>query len=312
MPALAPVTMATRPSKLDDDTTAVRVAILGAGLMGAQIGCEYALGGHEVVLHARDSDAAQARADSGFGLLRDHGLRAEEELVSASGRVSASADPAAAAEAADLIVESLPEDFKLKASVLNAALPAAPKAIMATNTSSLSIAALGEAIGRPQTTVGTHYLNPPLLMPTVEVIAGADTTPETMAFAREQLLALGKLPVIVRRDTPGFVWNRLQFALVRECAWLVENGVTSPDDIDTVVRDGLARRWREVGPLRSIALGGLNTWNRSGRNIVPELSTAAELPDLAAVAITGGDLAGDAARRDAALARELRDERGAW
>jgi 3-hydroxybutyryl-CoA dehydrogenase len=147
-------------------------------------------------------------------------------------------------------------------------------------------------------------------MPTVEVIAGERTSPDTVILAYQTLVALGKLPVVVRRDVPGFVWNRLQFALVRECTWLVENDVVSAEDLDTVVRDGLARRWRRVGPLRSIALGGIDTWNRSGRNIVPQLSRAAELPDLAGVAITGGGLAGDAARRDQALARELLEERG--
>jgi 3-hydroxyacyl-CoA dehydrogenase, NAD binding domain len=186
MPELAPVTMATRFSKLYDDTTAVRVAIVGAGLMGAQIGCEYALGGHDVVI-------------------------------------------------------------ELKSTVLRAVLPAAPEAVVATNTSSLSIGTLGDAVGRPERTVGTHYLNPPLLMPTVEVIAGERTSADTVAFARDTLATLGKLPVVARRDVPGFVWNRL--------------------------------------PLRSIALGGIG------------------------VAITSGDLAGDAARRDAALARELEEER---
>ena len=155
--------------------------------------------------------------------------------------------------------------------------------------------------------MGTHYLNPPLLMPTVEVIAGEGTSAETLAFVRETVASLGKLPITVRRDVPGFAWNRLQFALVRELTWLVENGVASAEDLDTVMREGLARRWRQVGPLRAIALGGIDTWNRSGRNIVPELSTAAELPDLHGVAITGGNLAADAARRDAALAAELRE-----
>ncbi len=131
------------------------------------------------------------------------------------------------------MVESLPEDPDLKTSVLESALTAAPEAIVATNTSSLSIGALGEAIGRPEKTVGT------------------------------------------------------------------------------VMREGLARRWRRVGPLRAIALGGIDTWNRSGRNILPEISTATELPDLSGVAITDGDLASDAARRDEALARELREE-GGW
>jgi 3-hydroxybutyryl-CoA dehydrogenase len=302
--------MATRSSKLYDDTTAVRVAIVGAGLMGAQIGCEYALGGHDVVLHARDPDAARARADAGLAVLHEHGLCARDELAAAAARLSACGDATTAAEGADLVVESLPEDLELKSTVLRAVLPAAPEAVVATNTSSLSIGTLGEAVGRPERTVGTHYLNPPLLMPTVEVIAGERTSADTVAFARDTLATLGKLPVVARRDVPGFVWNRLQFALVRECVWLVENGVASAENLDTVVRDGLARRWRRVGPLRSIAPGGIDTWNRSGRNIVPELATDAKLPDLAGVAIAGGDLAGDAARRDAALARELEEERG--
>jgi 3-hydroxybutyryl-CoA dehydrogenase len=125
----------------------------------------------------------------------------------------------------------------------------------------------------------------------------------------EVLEHLGKLPVVVRRDVPGFIWNRLQFALVRECVWLVENGVATAEAVDVVVREGLARRWRRVGPMRAIALGGVDTWNVSGRNIVPELSTTSALPDLRSVAIVDGDAAADAAARDAALAAELRSER---
>jgi len=283
------------------------VAIVGAGLMGAQIGCEYALGGHDVVLQARDAHAARARAEAGFAMLAAHALRTTAEVADAAARVTVTDSAAAAADGAALLVESLPEDLELKTTVLGAALAAADEPIVATNTSSLAIGAVAEAIGAPERTVGTHYLNPPLLMPTVEVIAGERTSQATLEFARDTLVALGKLPILVQRDVPGFVWNRLQFALVRECAWLVENGVAAPEDVDEVVREGLARRWRHVGPLRAIALGGVDTWNRSGHNIVPELSVAAELPDLGAVAITSGDPARDAAERDAALAQELHD-----
>lgn len=272
--------------------------------MGAQIGVEYALGGHEVVLVARDTDAALGRAEAALALLLEHGLRTHEDVAAARSRLAVGSEPRAAA-GVDLVVESLPEDLALKTGVLRDALVAAPTAIVATNTSSFSITTLGEAIGVPEQTVGTHYLNPPLLMPPVEVIAGAATSDETVAFARDTISSLGKLPVLVRRDVPGFVWNRLQFALVRECAWLVEHGVVAAEDVDTVMREGLARRWRRVGPLRSIALGGIETWARSGRNIVPELSTATELPDLARLAIVDGDLDAIVAERDAALAKEL-------
>jgi 3-hydroxybutyryl-CoA dehydrogenase len=286
----------------------VRVAVIGAGLMGAQIGCEYALGGHEVVLQARDVRAVRARVEAAFALLSAHGLRTHADVAQAARRVSAVDRPADAAGGAEIVVESLPEDLELKVSILQPACAAAPGAIVATNTSSLSISAIGAAIGRPERTVGTHYLNPPLLMPPVEVVAGERTSPETVELVRTVLAGLGKLPIVVRRDVSGFVWNRLQFALVRECVWLVENGVATAEDVDTVMREGLARRWRRVGPLRSIALGGADTWNRAGRNIVPELSNASQLPDLSGVAITSGDLAAAEAARDAGLAGDLRDD----
>ena len=277
--------------------------------MGAQIGVEYALGGYEVAFHSRDRDAARARVDAAFALLRSNALRASDEVDAAARRVTATTDLTDAANGAEILVESLPEDLELKAALLRTAIAAAaPDAVVATNTSSLSITTIGEAIGVPEQTVGTHYLNPPLLMPPVEVIAGSKTSEETVALAFETLAALGKLPIVVERDVPGFVWNRLQFALVRECAWLVENGVAAAEDVDTAVSEGLARRWRHVGPLRAIALGGVDTWNRSGRNIVPALSTRPELPDLRAIAIMSGDVAADAAARDEALAQELRDD----
>jgi 3-hydroxybutyryl-CoA dehydrogenase len=286
----------------------MKLLVLGAGLMGAQIGCEYALGGHEVTLHARDLDAVEARVEDALATVRRHRLYPPEEVDAAAGRIGCAATVAEGAAGCALVVESLPEQLELKARLLREARAAAPAAVLATNTSSLSIAAIGEAVGAPERTIGTHYWNPPLLMPLVEIVAGEHTSPETVSFVRETVSALGKEPVLVR-DVPGFAWNRLQFALVRECVWLVEQGVASAETVDEIVRSGLARRWRQVGPFRAMALGGVDTWNAVGRNLVPELSTARELPDLHGYAIAGGDLAGVAARRDAGLAAELERER---
>ncbi len=277
--------------------------------MGAQIGVEYALGGHDVVLaRARREPRRESVSMPRQSLLRAHGLRTPAEVAAAGSRISVADDRGGGRARCGPARRVAPRGHGLKVTVLRTALGvASPEAVVASNTSSLSITELGAAIGAPERTVGAHYLNPPLLMPTVEIVAGEQTSSRTVAFVRDTLAGLGKLPILVRRDVPGFVWNRLQFALVRECAWLVEQGVATPEDVDTVVREGLARRWRHVGPLRAIALGGVETWNRSGRNIVPELSSASELPDLGGVAITTGDLEADAAARDGALARELRD-----
>jgi 3-hydroxybutyryl-CoA dehydrogenase len=286
----------------------MRVSVIGAGLMGAQIGCEYAIGGHDLRLVARDTHAVGRRVDHAFRVLEEHGLARPDELDAAKGRIEIAGALDADAAACDLAVESLPEDLELKASMLAAVALASPEAILATNTSSISITALGAAVGAAERVVGTHYLAPPLLMPPVEVVAGEQTDAAVVDAVRRTLFALGKRPVAVLRDVPGFIWNRLQFALVRECVWLVEEGVASGETVDEVMREGLARRWRHVGPFRAMALGGIDTWNRSGANIVPELSTASRLPDLRGFALLDGDLDADARARDAALARELLSE----
>jgi 3-hydroxyacyl-CoA dehydrogenase len=287
----------------------MRVSVIGAGLMGAQIGSEYAVGGHEVRLVARDANAVRSRVGAAFELLAEHGLASPEELGGAKSRITIATGLDAAALACDLALESLPEDLELKATMLASVARASPDAILATNTSSISITALAAAVGAPERVVGTHYLAPPLLMPPVEVVAGEQTDAGVVDVVLRTLVALGKRPVAVQRDVPGFVWNRLQFALVRECVWLVEHGVASAETVDELMRSGLARRWRHVGPFRAMALGGIDTWNRSAANIVPELSTASVLPDLHGFARTDGDLAAEARARDAALARELRDGR---
>jgi len=287
----------------------MRVSVIGAGLMGAQIGCEYATGSHDVRLVARDTEAVRRRVHDAFRVLEEHGLASSDELDGANDRIVIAGALDADSAACDLAVESLPEDLELKASMLASIALASPEAILATNTSSISITALGAAVGAPERVVGTHYLAPPLLMPPVEVIAGERTDPAIVQAVRTTLVALGKRPVAVQRDVPGFIWNRLQFALLRECVWLVEEGVASAETVDEVMREGLARRWRHLGPFRAMALGGIETWNRSAANIVPELSTASALPDLHGFARTDGDLDAVARTRDAALARELLSER---
>ncbi|TML86496.1 MAG: 3-hydroxyacyl-CoA dehydrogenase family protein [Actinobacteria bacterium] len=282
----------------------MRVAIVGAGLMGAQIGCEYALGGHDVTLIARDAAAAEQRVEASLQLVEEHALGATAQ---ARERLRVTSDPAVEC---DVAVESVPEDLELKARLLREVAARSPEAVLASNTSSIPITALGDAVGAPERVVGTHYLNPPLLMPPVEVVAGERTDPTVVATVTATLRALGKQPVLVRRDVPGFVWNRLQFALLRECVWLVDQGVASMEDVDRVVRDGLARRWRRVGPFASIGLGGVDTWNRAGSNLVPEISTADELGDLSRfVAADADELKRLGEARDSALADELRSER---
>jgi 3-hydroxybutyryl-CoA dehydrogenase len=257
----------------------VKIALLGPGLMGSHIACEYALGGHEVAVLARRPDVARERIERGFATAHEHGLATSDQIAAARERLTI-AEEIDGGDGAQVIVESVVEDLVEKKATLLPVVARNPGAIVASNTSSIPITAIGAAIEAGERTVGAHYWNPPLLMPMVEVIRGDETAETVVAEMTANLRALGKRPVLVDRDVQGFAWNRLQLALLREAVWLVENGVASPTTVDEVVRDGLARRWRYTGPFQTAALGGAATFERVANLLWPALSTATSLENL--------------------------------
>jgi 3-hydroxybutyryl-CoA dehydrogenase len=284
----------------------MEVVVVGAGLMGSQIAAEYALGGHRVHCLARHPDVTESRVGEALATVLRLGLRDEDATKAAAARLSV-VGALDALERCDLVVESVPEELPLKGEVLTPIAARFPEAVIASNTSSLSIGAIGEACGAPERTVGTHYWNPPLLMPLVEVIAGPHSRPEAVELARAAVASCGKRPVLVQRDVPGFIWNRLQHALLREALWIVDNGVATPEAVDEVVRFGNARRWEHVGPFAAAALGGIGTWQRVAGELFPVLSNAGDAGNLErALWADEAELAAIAAARDAELARDLR------
>lgn len=271
--------------------------------MGAQIGIEYQSGGHDVVFLARDVRLLEERLAAGVALARQIGI----DPSAGVGHIAAHTD---IVEDIEIIVESLPEDVDLKVKKLLPLAAAYPQALIVSNTSSLSITALGEAIRAPERTLGVHYWNPPLLMPLVEVIPGSETASDSTLRITSLLSELGKLPIVVRRDVPGFIWNRLQLAVMREALWLADNGVAAPTEIDTVVREGLARRWRHVGPFAAAALGGASTWVTIGENLLRELSQREDLATLPSWLIDDPVALSELRdRRDASLLAEVRSDR---
>jgi 3-hydroxyacyl-CoA dehydrogenase len=278
--------------------------------MGSQIGCEYLAAGHEVTFVARSPASARAHLEEALALVRRFQLTTRVPLPASAAELSL-VDDIRSAPPADIVIESIEESFPAKVELLTAAAGAHSGAVLASNTSSLSITALGEAIGAPERTIGTHYWNPPLLMPLVEVVRGQNTAPSTIALVVDTLEHMGKRPVRLERDVPGFVWNRLQFALLREALWLVDEGVATPAVIDEIVRDGLARRSRFTGPFQTAALGGVETFQRIADGLFPELSDRHSAEGLKAAAVAdAGRLARLVAERDAGLARELHIEAG--
>jgi 3-hydroxybutyryl-CoA dehydrogenase len=239
------------------------VAVLGAGLMGSAIAAEYLAAGYQLrVTTSRSTSAAEAVE------------RVRRHLDDDRGDVRWCESVAEAASGASIVVESLPEVLEVKQQQLCAAQNASPEAILCTNTSSLSIGDIACALTDPGQLVGTHYLNPPAAFPVVELIAGPKTSPAVYSTIETVLEAMGQTPIRVHKDAPGFVINRLQFGLLRQAVALVDEGIVSAEDLDIVVRDGLARRWSQAGPFTVVAMGGPKLFAKVAAQVWPHLSNA--------------------------------------
>lgn len=279
-----------RPGLGEPDGSPGAVAVLGAGLMGADIAADYAAAGWDV----RITTSAGTSASAAETRVRARGHLGEDSAVRWC------AGPGEAAAGASIVVESLPEDLRMKQAHLGAAQESSPDAVLCTNTSSLTVSRIASALPHPPSLVGTHYLNPARLFPIVELIPGARTDATVVDRMERVLAALGKDPVRLIRDTPGFVINRIQFALIRESVALVDEGVVSPGNVDRIVSRGLAPRWSAAGPFATIALGGSDLFAALAAQLYPYLSSAQRAPET----VTRRDFSG----RD--LDR-LRDEREA-
>jgi 3-hydroxybutyryl-CoA dehydrogenase len=180
---------------------------------------------------------------------------------------------------AGLVIETVVEDLVVKRELL-ARLESwcAPGAVIATNTSSLRIDDIATALARPERLAGLHFLKPAHLTAVVEVVPGSRTAPWVVETLREVAARMGKAPLVVRADAPGFIWNRIQFAVLRECLHMLEAGIADAADIDAAVSDGLAPRWTAAGPLATADLGGLRTFALVARELFPRLADRHDVP----------------------------------
>ena len=246
--------------------------VIGAGLMGHGIAQVLAGAGARVRVFDPDRGA--------LGSLRKR-IGQNLELVgdddAALERISAVESLADAAEGADLVVEAAPEDLGLKQGIF-AELDAstAEGTILATNTSVMSVAQIGSRSRARHRIVGTHWWNPPYLIPLVEVVEAEETSEETVSRTIKILEVAGKSPVHVRRDVPGFVGNRLQHAMWREAFALIDEGVCEPATVDTVVREGFGARLAVLGPVENADLIGLDLTRSIHEYVLPHLDRSTE------------------------------------
>jgi 3-hydroxybutyryl-CoA dehydrogenase len=235
-----------------------KVAVIGSGTMGNGIAQVFAQHGWDVVL----VDVAQSALDKALATIKANlermvkkGTLTAEAAAAVPGRITTGTDVAAAKDAS-LVVEAASENAALKFSLFEALDRVCnPEAILATNTSSISITEIAARTRRPAQVIGMHFMNPVPVMQLVEVIRGQATSPATTATVMETASALGKTPVEVN-DYPGFVANRVLMPMINEAVFCVMEGVATPEAVDTVMKLGMAH---PMGPLALADLIGLDT-----------------------------------------------------
>jgi len=251
-----------------------RVAIIGFGTMGSGIAQVVAQAGYEVIARDVTDDLLKRGLEiikSGpFGLEKavERGKITREQAEAALSRIKVTTDLASAVKEADFIIEAVFENLELKKKVFREVDELAPRhAIIVSNTSTLSITALASATTRPDKVAGMHFFNPAPVMRLVEVIRGLQTSDETIEVVKGLAQKLGKTPVIVNKDVPGFVANRIGLPAMLEAIRLYEEGVASAQDIDNAMK--LGYNW-PMGPLELADLVGLDVLLDSCESIYAE------------------------------------------
>jgi 3-hydroxybutyryl-CoA dehydrogenase len=233
------------------------VVVVGAGTMGSGIAQVFAQYGYKVVLHDREAavlERALEQIDRSLGKLTEAGKVEPGSRESTLVRLTTTTDLGAAASA-ELAVEAVPEDLALKTQVFRELDKIAPaSAILATNTSSISITRIATATRRAEKVIGMHFMNPVPLMPLVEVIRGQATSDQTAKTVMELSRGLGKTPVEAQ-DFPGFIANRVLMPMINEAAFAVHEGVASAEDVDQVMKLGMSH---PMGPLALADFIGLD------------------------------------------------------
>ncbi|HKD31668.1 MAG TPA: 3-hydroxyacyl-CoA dehydrogenase family protein [Xanthobacteraceae bacterium] len=244
-----------------------RIAVIGAGLMGHGIAQVFALAGHDVIITDNHVLALASAKDRILANLKD--LRDD---VAALERISVCASLAEAVAETDFIVEAVREDLAVKQQLFaDIERAARPHAILASNTSVIPITAIMGGLENRARALGTHWWNPPYLVPLVEVIATEWTSPGVINFTMKLHADIGKTPVHVKKDVPGFVGNRLQHALWREAIALVENDICDAETVDTVIKAAFGRRLAVLGPLENADLVGTDLTLEIHQTVLPAI-----------------------------------------
>lgn len=268
-----------------------RVAIIGLGTMGPGMAARLARGGVEVAAYDISADAlerARNMMTAANGVLDGLGIAAPAEGAAS---IRFTEDLADAVKDADLVIENVPEKEEIKASVYKQIDGmVSTDTIVASDTSGIPITKLQAHISNPSRMVGMHWSNPPHIIPMIEVIRGEQTAMETVETIRDFIKSLGLLPVLLKKDVPGFVENRVLYALLREVVDLVERDVIEPEDIDTCVSWGIGYKLAVVGPMALLDMAGMDIYHSVSSFLNEDLCDRKDVAPLVRDQIAAGKL----------------------
>jgi 3-hydroxybutyryl-CoA dehydrogenase len=296
-----------------------RVAVVGTGMMGPGIAITTALAGHPTSIYARSAESVDrglTAVDRGLELLHTEELIDADAAAGARQRIDGTTDLSAAVGPANVVFESVIEDLDLKKQLFqDIELLTADDTILASNTSGLPITSIAGGMRDPGRAATTHFWNPPHLMPLVEIVKGEATREDTVERLRVLLTNAGKRTVVVRKDVPGQLGNRLLHALFREAFYMVQEGIASVEDVDTAIKHGPGLRFPAYGLLEHADMVGLDMMDQIDSYLFGALADITEPPPFVHDLIARGDLGAKTGRglydwkvRDGAAVRARRDK----
>ncbi len=276
---------------MENSSQISRVGVVGTGLMGSGIAAVFAAAGRTVFLFDKDPkrlDEATKRIVGIYEEMRGAGLTSlsQADILSHIKPVSELAD----LRTVEFIIEAVPEVLEIKQALYRELeTMVAERVILASNTSGFMPSKLSEFLAHPDRFIVAHFWNPPHAIPLVEVVPSQHTSAavveRTIALLRESRAE----PVLVEKEIPGFIGNRLQYAMLREALAIVRSGAASPEAVDTVMKASLGRRYATVGPLETADLGGLDTFLTIASHLMPELAKDEDVLELMRIRVEAGD-----------------------
>ena len=269
------------------------ITVIGLGTMGHGIAQTFAVAGFDVRLFDENEtvrDSVIARVQQNLEVMRQNGLLESIKLDDVTSRMIVCQGEQEACEQSEFIIEAIAEDLDIKREFFSRCEKVVTEsAILASNTSSFPNSMIAAGLAHPARCINTHWFNPAHVIPVVEIIPGEQTSEDVVGKVMQLLHSIGKQPIRLQKEVPGFALNRIQVAMFREMLDLVDQGVISASDLDRAVRGSLAIRWAAAGPMRVGDFGGWDVLGKVYEIIAPSLRSDSQVHDILTGMISRGE-----------------------